>query len=171
MELWKKKWSCGLVCQGMWQDPETASTQIVSIHCNALIVSIHCNASLICLSWPQGTYPISSICWGIQCKRNWKDYWCQEVNDLPNTQLSLVLWIPLYLLLCLPFSFFHTSRASLVSSIITSHFYLLLRASCSSYLWLIYLIPFVSDSSLLLLTHSLIADSLLSWTHSILSFP
>ena len=84
---------------------------------------------------------------------------------------GVMLWIPLYLSLCFPFSFFRTSRASLVSSIITSCFYLSCCASCSSYLWLIYLVPFISDSSLFLLTHSLIADSLLSWTHSILSFP
>ena len=84
---------------------------------------------------------------------------------------GVMLWIPLYLSLCFPFSSFHTSCASLVSSIITSCFYLSLHASHSLYLWLTYLVPFISDSSLLLLTHSLITDSLLSQTHSILSFP
>ena len=72
----------------------------------------------------------------------------------------LLLWIPLHLSLCLPFSSFCTSRAPLVSSIITSCFYLSLHASCSLYLWLTYLVPLslthpcFSWLILLLLTHS-----------------
>ena len=61
---------------------------------------------------------------------------------------GVMLWIPLHLLLCFPFSSFHASHTSLVSSIIASYFYLSLHSSCSLYLWLTYLVPFISDSSL-----------------------
>ena len=59
---------------------------------------------------------------------------------------GVMLWIPLHLLLSLPFLSLHASHASFVSSI--NYFLLLSFIPCFSlsYLWLTCLMPFISDS-------------------------
>ena len=138
----------------LWQTPITTNTKYTLIQLSL--------SSKPCMRTPCKPFTATSR---TTMALRWVIVWDYHHNR------GVILWIPLHLSLCLPFSSFCTSCTSLVSSIITSRFYLSLRASHSLYLWLTYLIPFISDSSLLLLTHSLITDSLLSQTCSILSFP